>query len=500
MKAFDLSAFQARVLCEEENADAALETALHGSALTLFLTAQRSRPKFIELTWQTETDGRALVLGDAWERSYGDLEFLPVRNNDRWMPWYFIVDEGNAQVCFGVKTQPNAFVSFRCGESSVTALVDCRNGGCGVRLNGRRLQLATFVFKAYDSTDAFACLCDYCKTLCDMPLLPDRMICGGNNWYYAYGSSDYETIVRDAALQAKLADGLTNRPFMVIDDGWQVHSCEGPWVPNKKFRDMKALADDVKRLGAEPGLWVRLLHNRDKALTADVRLERGGERRYLDPTHPRVQQSLRNDIARIRSWGYRLLKHDFSTVDLFGSYGMDLTAAITNDDSDWHFFDRSKTNAEIVLDLYRLILDACGDMLVLGCNTVSHLCAGLAHLNRTGDDTSGREWDRTRVMGVNTLAFRLAQNNAFYLVDADCVGILKDCIPWEKNRQWLDLLARSGTALFVSCDKADDEKVRDLAAAFRLAQQPHALRPVDWKTTRTPQHWQDGDAELRYEW
>ena len=500
MKALDLSAFQARILCEEENADAKIETVRTGNTLTLSLSAQQSRPKFVELTWQTETDGQALVLGDAWERSYGELAFLPIQKNDRWMPWYFIVDEGDTQVCFGVKTQPNAFVSFRCSERSVTALVDCRNGGCGVRLNGRSLTLATFVCKAYSSTDTFACLCDYCKTLCDAPLLPDRMIYGGNNWYYAYGKSDYETIVKDAALQAKLAAGLDNRPFMVIDDGWQVHSCEGPWIPNKKFRDMKALADDIRSAGAEPGIWVRLLHNRDKALTADMRLERGGERCFLDPTHPAVQKQIRDDIARIKGWGYRLLKHDFSTVDLFGSYGKDLTDTITNDKSDWHFFDRSKTNAEIVLDLYRLILDACGDMLVLGCNTVSHLCAGLVHLNRTGDDTSGREWERTRFMGVNTLAFRLAQNNAFYLVDADCVGILKDNIPWEKNRQWLDVLARSATALFVSCDKADEEKTRDLAAAYKLAQQPHVLRPLDWKTTRTPCHWQDGEEKLEYLW
>ena len=499
MKQLDLSAFRAQVICEEADADAAIETTLQGNELTLSLSAKTSRPKFIELTWRVSTDGAARVLGDAWERSYGELEFLPVGRNDRWMPWYFLVDEGDAQVCFGVRTQPNAFVGFRCDENGVTALVDCRNGGCGVALNGRTLPLATFVFKAYDGADAFACLQDYCKTLCDAPLLPENMIYGGNNWYYAYGKSDYKTIVRDAALQAKLASGLENRPFMVIDDGWQPNPCEGPWVPNKKFRDMKALAQDIRSLGVEPGLWVRLLHNRDKAITDDMRFTRGGERLYLDPTHPKVQELLRSDIERIRGWGYRLLKHDFTTVDLFGSFGKDLSDTITNDDG-WHFFDRSKTNAEITLDLYRLILDACGDMLILGCNTVSHLCAGLVHLNRTGDDTSGREWNRTKVMGVNTLAFRLAQNNAFYLVDADCVGILKDNILWEKNRQWLDLLAHSGTALFVSCDKADDEKARDLAEAYWLAQEPHDLRPLDWETTRTPQHWRDGETDLRYTW
>ena len=53
-------------------------------------------------------------------------------------------------------------------------------------------------------------------------------------------------------------------------------------------------------------------------------------------------------------------------------------------------------------------------------------------LNRTGDDTSGRIWERTKRMGVNTLAFRLPQHNTFYHIDADCVGIFRKD-PWDKT-------------------------------------------------------------------
>ena len=60
---------------------------------------------------------------------------------------------------------------------------------------------------------------------------------------------------------------------------------------------------------------------------------------------------------------------------------------------------------------------------IIGCNTVSHLTAGLFEVYRSGDDTSGREWERTVKMGVNTLAFRLPQHNKMYCVDGDCVGI-----------------------------------------------------------------------------
>ena len=52
-------------------------------------------------------------------------------------------------------------------------------------------------------------------------------------------------------------------------------------------------------------------------------------------------------------------------------------------------------------------------------------------------------------MGVNTLAFRGAQHRAFYTADADCVGVT-NAIPWALNREWLDLVSRSGTMLFVS--------------------------------------------------
>ena len=59
----------------------------------------------------------------------------------------------------------------------------------------------------------------------------------------------------------------------------------------------------------------------------------------------------------------------------------------------------SKTNAEVILYLYRSIRDAATDMYVIGCNTVSHLAAGVFELNRIGDDTSGKEWDRTKENG-----------------------------------------------------------------------------------------------------
>ena len=119
-------------------------------------------------------------------------------------------------------------------------------------------------------------------------------------------------------------------------------------------------------------------------------------------------------------------------------------------------------------DLYRTIRAAAGDALVIGCNTVSHLSAGVFEICRIGDDTSGTEWARTRKMGVNTLAFRGVQHGAFYVADADCVGVT-NAVPWSLNRQWLDLLARSGTMLFVSLapDALGDSRASRSASGAR---------------------------------
>lgn len=497
---FNLDNFSKKVICENELKDTVVETIVNGDTLDLYVTAKNDKLKFIELEWSFKSNDNIYVLGDAWERSYGELELKKLADINRYMPWYFIATDKNKSFCFGVKTQPNAFVSFCYTADGIKALVDCRNGGCGVELNGRKLKLAAFVYKKYDSGDVYSCLCDYCRTLCDNPILPRERVYGGNNWYYAYGKSSYGEIISDAKFQAELAKGIDNRPFEVIDDCWQINSCEGPWIPNEKFGDMKKLADEIKEIGARPGIWVRLLHNRDTALTDEMRILQKGKRKYLDPTHPEVQKYIRSDIGRIRNWGYELLKHDFTTFDLFGSWGPDLNETITIIDG-WSFYDKTKTNAEIVLDLYRLIKDAAGDMYIIGCNTVSHLCAGLVEINRTGNDTSGREYEATKKNGVNTLAFRLAQNEAFYMCDADCVGILEDYIPWEKNKQWLHLLSYSNTPLFVSCtDKVTDEQKKDLTEAYRVNQDTHSFRPIDIYENPIPSEWEINSEIIKYNW
>jgi alpha-galactosidase len=198
--------------------------------------------------------------------------------------------------------------------------------------------------------------------------------------------------------------------------------------------------------------------------------------------------------------GLQLIKHDFSTYDLLGRWGFRMGAEIT--DPNWSFANRTRTNAEIIRDLYKALREAAGAALLLGCNTVGHLGAGLFELQRIGDDTSGRDWNRTRKMGVNTLAFRAPQHGAFFAVDADCVGLTRQ-IPWSFNSQWLDLLSRSGTPLFVSAaaDALGPEQRAALRQAFALAANVlPLLEPLDWLRNSEPRRWILGGKATNYDW
>ena len=217
-------------------------------------------------------------------------------------------------------------------------------------------------------------------------------------------------------------------------------------------RDMPGLAADMKKLGVRPGIWMRPT----ALMTVDnpKRLRAGpctAPEKPLDLTLPENLRLIRDDVARVHGWGYDLIKHDFSSYDIFARWGFDFGAELT--DPGWSFADRSLTNAEIILRLYRTLREGAGNAVLLGCNTIGHLAAGMVDIQRIGDDTSASDWDSTRRMGVNTLAFRGAHQNTFYAADADCVPV-SPRVPARLSRQWLDLVARSGTPLFLSIDPA----------------------------------------------
>ncbi|HEX3877211.1 MAG TPA: hypothetical protein VHW24_09505 [Bryobacteraceae bacterium] len=457
----------------------------------------------VQLRWHASVPESWRILNDQWERSYGDLEWRGL-TAERVLPWYFLAFDGHATHGYGVATGAACFAFWQADSAGISLWLDVRNGGSSVRLGERVLDAATIrVRRGGAGEGPFQAARAFCQALCSHPRLPKAPVYGGNNWYYAYGKNcSAAAIERDAALMAEVAPAGGNRPFMVIDDGWSLTNTAGPWEHgNAGFPDMAGLAAAIKSKGVRPGIWLRPLYTTaDVPASMKLRPRANARANTLDPSVPETIEMVRRDIGRTASWGYELIKHDFTSFDLLGRWGFAMGADLT--DSNWHFADRSRTTAEIALSLYRAIREAAGNAAIIGCNTFGHLSAGLFELQRTGDDTSGRDFNRTRRMGVNTLAFRAPQHHTFFDLDADCAPLTPQ-LPKELAARWLDLLARSGTALFVSPDPAavNSESKQALKRAFAAAAKPRqTAEPLDWMDTTAPSRWQIDGRVAEYDW
>ncbi|HWB28231.1 MAG TPA: hypothetical protein VG738_22315 [Chitinophagaceae bacterium] len=468
----------------------------------------------VKLQWKHSFSPGTKCLVDHWERSYGDIGWLaPVA--DKKMPWYFIQhDEGNSAACFGVKTGCSTICHWALTPGNLEFVMDTRCGGAGVQLGNRQLHAADIVVtNSRNGETLFAAAQRFCGLMCRVPRLPKQPVYGINDWYFAYGNNSYDLIVEHTSLMADLVTNHDNKPFSVVDAGWAQYSPyfpgDGGWnedfsKPNDKFKDMHKMADAIKNLGMRPGLWTRPLCGRhDEKPSVCLPLIPGRN----NPKAPVLDPSIDDNLARVhyniatyKQWGYHLVKHDYSTYDMMGKWGMQMQDDITT--PGWRFKDTSKTTAEITLKLYSTIRDAAEDMYIIGCNTFSHLSAGIFEMCRIGDDTSGKEWARTKKMGVNTMGFRITQHNHFYAVDGDCVGLTKD-IPWSKNKQWMQLLAESSAPLFISAQPdalgAEQKDFIKLSFANAAKKQPVG-EPLDWLDNEWPAKWRLNGREVGFDW
>ena len=477
----------------------------------ILLTGNKTPLAFIEFEMNNNLFKDALILGDAWERAYGDLEWKKADVN-KIMPWYFMAYCDNTLHGIGVKTLPNSFCGWKCDNDRIVLIVDVRNGTHDIVLNGRELKTCTLVIKEYGG-DIYRAARQFCREMCDNPKTPKRAIYGGNDWYCNYADNSFDKILTHTKRIVECSPKGADKPYMVIDDGWEI--CQrsgdregeyfngGPWkYANRNFGDMKKMADAVSAEGAIPGIWFRPLLTVEK-IPQECVLRREGIMLVLDPSHPKALDIVKDDVKTFTEWGYRLIKHDFSSFDITKQWGFEMETDLYKEGHEVSFYDKTRTTAEIIKDFYMTLKEAAGDdVLIIGCNTFSHLSAGIFEIQRTGDDTSGLDWSRTKKYGINTLAMRMPQHEAFYAADADCVGITNS-IDRRLNRQWLDVLAKSGTPLFVSIaeDAYSDEVKADITEACKKASETHnTSRPLDWLDSRVPCEWESDFGDDKYMW
>jgi alpha-galactosidase len=511
---------------------------LNGEAVSVSVSSPKRALEFVKCSWKQVFGATSKFLSDQWERSYGDLGWeatvppvsmpasqvpaspQPIAATPalppaaKKSPWYLLISDGVLTQAYGVKTGANSFCYWQISTETLDLFLDTNSGGEGVLLGERTLHAADIIStESLNGENPWHTDIRFCKMMCPTPRLPAKPVYGINDWYFAYGNNSRDLILEHTKTMSALAPDPSNPPFSVIDMGWSVKpektEAEYCWGDdftqgNDKFGDMSIIASEIKALGMRPGIWTRplLANAKDKpsSLIPIRQDQKDLKERYIDPTIPENLQRIGNTIRLYEAWGYHLVKHDYTSYDFFGRWGFEMNETMTV--SGWHFNDRSITNAEIILFLYRTLRAASLDMYLIGCNTFSHLSAGIFELNRIGDDTSGKEWARTLKMGVNTLGFRLPQHNVFYAVDGDCVG-LTTSIPWAKNKQWLRLLAESSAPLFISAapDALGAEQKDYIRKAFTAAAKVQPLaQPLDWMTNPRPEQWILNGERVTFYW
>ena len=479
-------------------------TAEMGEDGAVRISSDDARAEYAKLSFELHVEREWKVLARKGSGLKAINAWLPV-GDGHVVPWYALLNDGKRTYGFGVKVRPRAMCAWRIEPGRVVLLMDVRAGGRPVEFGGRILDACEVVrCESRPGESAYETGRRLCALMCPNPRLPKGPLIGFNDWYAAYGRNTATNFLADAAFVVSLCRGAAVQPYVVMDDGWQKFSPPeverltgkfdsgyGPWEESScSFgMDMKTFCAKIAALGAKPGLWYRPLCMEGKS---------------CDPSDPAVLERIRADVRRFREWGFRFLKIDYLTYDWCGHFkGFDEDGRLIRDDRKW--LDTRHTTAETIVKLYSTIRDVAGDdIVILGCNAVNHLCAGLFEASRVGPDTSGRNWEQTRRNGVGAVAFKGIENGTLFAADPDCAGLESEgAIPWEKNRMWIDLLSRSGMPFFISWRRTlvDAEVCEALSSAFRRAAKPRqTAEAADWFETYVPRRWFTADGLRVYNW
>ena len=464
--------------------------------------------KYLKLRFSADLSFVDKVLGDQWERSgiNAYIEWRSVMAN-RVLPWYCVLKGGEKTACYGVKTGANCFAFWQVDTHGITLFLNLKSGEDGTDIQEPLLACEVVETFAEDE-DCFTVVKRFCAHMCDKPIMPKQPIFGVNNWYWAYGKITKQQVREEAECLSQICLGTKHKPFLVMDDGWQVSQNPlteyngGPWSPNADFANMQKLAEEIDGKGVKSGLWIRPLLTKEDVLEESI-LCKNNEGVVLDPTHPFTIEKVTQDIKNFRSWGYSLIKHDFTTMDIFGGMGLSAEKhSYSLCGEKRSFFDKTKTTATAVRELYQAIQDASGDAEVIGCNAFGHLAAGIHSIHRVGGDNSGHSFEWTRRHGVNSM-MRLPQNENFFMIDPDC-AVFTNKVGVEANLDFLKMCALTGVTAFASIgpNVLKEKDLMKISDIFKIVDTNEARYQIqDYEKNANPERFGSLNGEqIAFDW
>ncbi len=435
--------------------------------------------KYLKLRFRGDHYFVEKALGDHWERSCHTSQ-IPFEWKSmtprRVMPWYTCLYGAGRCAFYGVKTGPDCLALWMADSKGVTLVLSLLNGNRGTDLKEPLLACEVVEYFSEEGEDSYLAARKFAKMMCDNPVMPKTPVFGVNNWYWAYGRISRDTIKTETSQLMEMTSGTKHKPYMILDDGWQLNRSfvpgatynGGPWYGNDKFGDMRDTAEDILKAGAKAGIWYRPLYTIGDIPTDEVFFKESCKI-VLDPSHPHVLERIYNDTKRICDWGFDLIKHDFTLNDLTGlnsTYQLFYNGELGGGRV---FHDNTRTTATIIKDLYKTIQNAAGDAEVIGCNTLSHLTAGIHSIYRAGGDGSGRYWQLHLDNCINCM-MRLPQNENFYMLDPDC-ATFTERVNADINLDFLEMCALTGVTTLASVKPGilNEKQMARINDIYRLA-------------------------------
>ena len=291
--------------------------------------------------------------------------------------------------------------------------------------------------------------------------IPASPLTGWCTWYYFFGENTERDVI--ANLERIRAERLP-LDLILIDDGYQ--TSDGDWTSvdvNKFPRGMKWLADEIKRAGHVPALWLApfaanensklvrehpeflLRHTNGKPVCA---WQHWGAKCFsLDLTRADVQSWLRELFHTLSDdWGYELFKLDFT-----------YTAAVPGVRA-----DPKTTRAQALRRGFEIIRETVGDKKILGCGAPFGPSIGLVDAMRIGPDVSinwepifqGDPTEPSTAYAMRNTLTRAFLHNRLWQNDPDCVLVRRrddeSALVLNEMRTMVSLIGLSGGAVLSS--------------------------------------------------